>query len=178
MCQVNHFPLTLSNGGRNLQIRRRNGENTKHDFREVRPAQIRPPHSLRQFHQILTDRLIISKLYFVCKFLWSDTCFGWSTGWQGKSEGKSGGLGLVWFRSLSFHRHCHMLSRYFDGVTLGPSYVKDHYFDDEICHHFRPSDTVTRRPRGQLSGTSVTPASVDDNHLNHTHQHYRLFSNQ
>ena len=104
--------------------------------------------------------------------------FGWSTGWQGKSEGKSGGLGLVWFRSLSFHRHCHMLSRYFDGVTLGPSYVKDHYFDDEICHHFRPSDTVTRRPRGQLSRTSVTPASVDDSHLNHTHQRYRLFSNQ
>ena len=66
MCQVNHFPLTLSNGGRNLQIRRRNGENTKHDFREVRPAQIRPPHSLRQFHQILTDRLIISKLYLFC----------------------------------------------------------------------------------------------------------------
>ena len=124
MCQVNHFPLTLSNGGRNLQIRRRNGENTKHDFREVRPAQIRPPHSLRQFHQILTDRLIISKLYFVCKFLWSDTCFGWSTGWQGKCEGRSGELGLVCFLSLSFrHRRCHMLNRYFDGVTQVPSYV-------------------------------------------------------
>ena len=56
-------------------------------------------------------------------FLWSDIfwtqmslLFSWSTGWQGKSEGRSGELGPVWFWSLSFrHRHCHMLSRYFDG---------------------------------------------------------------
>ena len=124
MCQVNHFPLTLSNGGRNLQIRRRNGENTKHDFREVRPAQIRPPHSLRQFHQILTDRLIISKLYFVCSFevthdiSWTQMSllFSWSTGWQGKNEGRNGELGPFWFWSLSFrHRHYHRLNRYFDG---------------------------------------------------------------
>ena len=58
------------------------------------------------------------------------------------------------------------------------AWPKDHYFDDEICNHFKPSDTVTRRSRGQLSRTSVTPASVDDSHLNHTHQRYRLFSNQ
>ena len=49
MCQVNHFLLTLSKGGRNLQIRTRNGENTKHDFEEIRPAQFLPPHSLHPF---------------------------------------------------------------------------------------------------------------------------------
>ena len=46
MCQVNHFLLTLVRGGRNLQIRTRNGENTKHDFEEIRPAaQFLPPYS-------------------------------------------------------------------------------------------------------------------------------------
>ena len=50
MCQVNHFLLTLVRGGRNLQIRTRNGENTKHDFEEIRPAaQFLPPYSSQQF---------------------------------------------------------------------------------------------------------------------------------
>ena len=49
MCQANHFLLTLSKGGRNLQIRARNGQNTKHDFEEIRPAQFLPPHSLQPF---------------------------------------------------------------------------------------------------------------------------------
>ena len=49
MCQADHFLLTLSKGGRNLQIRPRNGENTKHDFEEIRPARFLPPHSLHPF---------------------------------------------------------------------------------------------------------------------------------
>ena len=59
MCQVNHFLLTLVRGGRNLQIRTRNGENTKHDFEEIRPAaQFLPPYSSQQFSPNIGQSMI------------------------------------------------------------------------------------------------------------------------